>query len=159
MNKKNKIPKKTTKNKPIVVAVSGGFDPIHIGHIRMIQEAKKLGDKLIVIVNGDSWLIRKKGFAFMKELERVEIVKALKDVDEVYIHRNSKDYHVNGALKKIHPHIFANGGDRKNIDDIPEAKVCRELGIEMIFNVGHGGKVQSSSWLTAKIPTKAKKIK
>lgn len=145
------MPKKSKK--PIVVAVSGGFDPLHIGHVRMFEEAKKLGDKLIVIINCDDWLVRKKGFAFMSEKERAEIIKSLKPVDDVYIH-HSKDHHVNGALKKIHPDIFANGGDRKNTEDIPEAKVCEKLGIKMVFNVGKGGKIQSSSWLTAKVPPK-----
>ena len=89
----------------------------------------------------------------MAEKERAEIIKALKPVDDVYIH-HSKDHHVCGALKKIHPDIFANGGDRKNTEDIPEAEICKVLGVEMVFNVGKGGKVQSSSWLTAKIPPK-----
>ena len=154
MNKKNKsTSKKIIKKKSVVVAVSGGFDPIHIGHVRMFEKAKKLGDKLVVIINCDDWLVRKKGFAFMPEKERKEIIMALKPVDDVYIH-HSKDHHVNDAIKKLKPHIFANGGDRKNINDIPEAEVCKNLGIKMVFNIGHGGKVQSSSWLTAKIPIK-----
>ena len=147
--------------KPVVVAVSGGFDPLHIGHVRMMEAAKKLGDKLIVIVNGDSWLIRKKGFAFMPEKERAEIIFSLKAVDDVYIH-HSESYDVSAALKKIHPDIFANGGDRdeKNAKDpksslYKDIEMCKKLGIEMVFNVGHGGKVQSSSWLTAKVPVKA----
>ena len=144
---------KKTKKNPIVVAVSGGFDPIHIGHVRMFEKAKKLGDKLVVIINCDKWLKRKKGFTFMPEQERAEIIQALKAVDDVYIHQ-SKDHHVSAALKKIKPDIFANGGDRKNIADIPEAKICKDLGIKMVFNVGHGGKVQSSSWLIAKVPHK-----
>lgn len=148
------MPKKLSK-KPIVVAVSGGFDPLHIGHVRMFEKAKKLGEKLIVIINCDDWLVRKKGFAFMPEKERSEIIKALGSVDAVYIH-HSKDHHVCDALKKIKPDIFANGGDRKNINDIPEAEICKSLGIKMVFNIGHGGKVQSSSWLTAKVPKNKK---
>ena len=127
------------------VAVSGGFDPIHIGHVRMFEEAKKLGNFLIVIVNSDEWLVRKKGKAFMNEQERAYIIEQLKPVDYVYIH-HSKDNHVSDALKELIPDIFANGGDRKNMNDIPEAKVCEELGIEMVFNVG-GGKIRSSSEL------------
>ncbi len=145
------ISKKKQKN--ITVAVSGGFDPVHIGHVRMFKEAKKLGDKLVVILNCDAWLKQKKGFAFMPEKERAELIKEFNSVDEVYIHK-SKDVHVCGALKKIKPDIFANGGDRKNIQDIPEAKLCESLGIKMIFNIGKGGKVQSSSWLTAKVSKK-----
>ena len=129
-----------------VVAVSGGFDPLHIGHVRMFEQARDLGDELVVILNCDAWLMRKKGFVFMKEKERAEIIKALRCVDRVYIH-HSKTSHVAGALQKIRPDIFANGGDRKNEDDIPEAPVCKKYDIEMIFNVG-GGKIQSSSWLT-----------
>ncbi len=130
--------------KKIVVAVSGGFDPVHMGHIRLFNEAKKLGDKLVVILNGDSWLIRKKGRLFMKAKERAEIIKALKSVDDVYIY-NSKRDDVCGALKKIGPDIFANGGDRKS-DNIPEYDLCGKTGIKMLFNVG-GGKAQSSSKL------------
>lgn len=129
-----------------IVAVSGGFDPVHIGHIRMFQAAKKLGTSLIVILNDDEWLKRKKGKPFMPEKERAEVINALKCVNHVYIY-HSKSNDVSGALRKIHPDIFANGGDRKAEGDIPEAAVCKELGIEMVFNVG-GGKIQSSSWLT-----------
>ena len=134
-----------------VVAVSGGFDPIHIGHVRMFKEAKALGDTLVVILNNDAWLRAKKGFAFMPEAERAEIIREFPYVDAVVITNhaeNDPDRSVNRALRSIRPHIFANGGDRKAKADIPEAAVCDELGIKMVFNVGKGGKVQSSSWLT-----------
>lgn len=137
------------------VAVSGGFDPIHIGHVRMFKEAQALGDRLVVILNNDNWLITKKGFAFMPELERAEIIREFPFVDEVVItgHApNDPDRSVCRELAAIKPAIFANGGDRKEVADIPEAAVCTEHGIEMIFNIGFGGKVQSSSWLTAKLP-------
>jgi len=137
---------KQSHKKPIIVVVSGGFDPVHVGHVRMFEAAKKLGDKLIVVLNGDSWLKRKKGFVFMPAKERAEVIRGLAPVDDVYIH-NSKTSHVSGALEKIRPDIFANGGDRKNEADIPEALVCRKHNIKMIFNVG-GGKEQSSSALT-----------
>ena len=126
-----------------VVAVSGGFDPLHVGHVRMIQAAAKLGTRLVVIVNGDEFLVRKKGYAFMPLAERVEIVRALRDVDEV-VAAVDPDQTVRETLRLVKPHVFANGGDRHNVEDIPETAVCRELGIEMVFNVG-GGKVQSSS--------------
>ncbi len=146
--------KKKTK-KPVVVAVSGGFDPIHIGHVRMIQEARKLGDRLVVIMNNDHWLTAKKGYAFMPEHERKEIIEAITGVDEVIITNHSPadpDRSVCRELRIIRPHIFANGGDRKPDDvPVPEVAVCEELGIEMLYNVGAGGKVQSSSWLTAKL--------
>ena len=130
------------------VAVSGGFDPIHIGHVRLINSAKELGDKLIVIINNDNWLKKKKGYSFMKEEDRVEIIKNLKAVDEVILtshEENTEDMSVCVELKKIKPTIFANGGDRKQ-DNIPEYKLCEEIGITMIFNVG-GEKLRSSSEL------------
>jgi len=128
-----------------VVAVSGGFDPLHIGHVRMIQEAKRLGTRVVVIVNGDEFLVRKKGYAFMPLAERMEIVRALRDVDDV-VAAVDKDQTVCETLRLVKPDVFANGGDRRNAGEIPEAAVCAELGIEMVFNVG-GGKVQSSSEL------------
>lgn len=143
--------------KPVVVAVSGGFDPIHIGHARMFQEAKKLGDKLVVILNNDNWLLTKKGFAFMPEAERKEIIEALKSVDEVVLtnHKpDDPDRSVCEVLRIVKPDIFANGGDRKpDGDPVPEVALCKDLGIEMVYNVGAGGKVQSSSWLTNKVKT------
>lgn len=139
------------KGKEIIVAVSGGFDPLHIGHVRMFDEAKKLGDKLVVILNNDHWLAQKKGYVFMKEQERKEVILALRSVDEVLVTSHAKDtsdMSVCNELRQLKPQIFANGGDRK-LDNIPEAEVVREIGAKMIFNVGVGGKVQSSSWLVA----------
>ncbi|MBL7022339.1 adenylyltransferase/cytidyltransferase family protein [Patescibacteria group bacterium] len=134
------------------VAVSGGFDPLHIGHVRLFEAAKKLGDRLIVIINNDNWIELKKGKAFMPESERKELIEALRVVDEVYLtkhEKGTKDMSVCEALEDIKPDIFANGGDRKE-DNIPEVDMCKEIGCEMIFNVGKGGKVQSSSWLIDK---------
>lgn len=127
-----------------IVTVSGGFDPLHIGHVRMIREASKLG-KLIVILNNDAFLIRKKGRPFMLQDERKEILENIKGVDSVFVSIDEDDS-VCKSLEAIKPDIFANGGDRKDESEIREAEVCRRLGIEMVFNVG-GGKVQSSSWL------------
>ncbi|MES2994965.1 MAG: adenylyltransferase/cytidyltransferase family protein [Patescibacteria group bacterium] len=137
-----------------VVAVSGGFDPIHIGHLRMFQEARALGDRLVVILNNDHWLTKKKGFVFMPQEERAEIIAAFPFVDEVvftFHEEGSEDRSIRKELAFLKPHIFANGGDRRNEDEIPESAVCREHDIEMVFNVGRGGKVQSSSWLTDKL--------
>lgn len=128
-----------------VVAVSGGFDPLHVGHVRMIQAAAALGTRLVVIVNGDDFLMRKKGYAFMPLAERMEIVRALRGVADV-VAAIDPDQTVRETLRLVKPHVFANGGDRRAEADIPEAAVCRELNIEMVFNVG-GGKVQSSSEL------------
>lgn len=138
--------------KDIVVVTSGGFDPLHIGHVRMFQAAKQLGSHHIVILNNDHWLRAKKGFVFMPEKEREEILYALGCIDEVILSshaEDTKDLSVVADLQKIKPHIFANGGDRKN-HNTPEAMLCKELGIQSIYNVGHGGKVQSSSELVKK---------
>jgi D-beta-D-heptose 7-phosphate kinase/D-beta-D-heptose 1-phosphate adenosyltransferase len=135
----------------VVVAVSGGFDPVHIGHIRMFQEAKRLGDELVIILNNDHWLQKKKGFVFMPEKERAEILLATKGVDRVVLtdhFPHDTDRSVVRMLRQIRPNIFANGGDRESAKDIPEQELCADLGIEMVFGVGFGGKVQSSSWLT-----------
>ncbi|MDO8465089.1 MAG: adenylyltransferase/cytidyltransferase family protein [Gallionella sp.] len=149
--------------KPIVVAVSGGFDPIHIGHVRMFQEAKALGDELVVILNNDNWLADKKGEPFMPGVEREEIISAIKGVDRVILtdHAPSDpDRSVCRALRAINPDIFANGGDRHpEGDPVPEVELCKKLGIKMVYNVGQGGKVQSSSWLIAKAAEKPGDIK
>ena len=149
---KNKTSTKVSSRKQVIVAVSGGMDPIHIGHIRLIRDAKKLGDKLVVILNNDNWLKKKKGHIFMHQGERKEIIEAIKGVDEVILtnHKpNPSDMSVSSELMKIKPDIFANGGDR-TATNIPEAPVCKKIGCEMIFSVGQGGKIQSSSWLLAK---------
>ena len=132
------------------------MDPIHIGHIRMMREAAKLGDKLVVILNNDNWLKKKKGFIFMPQKERLEVIKAIKWVDDVFLtghKKNPKDMSVRKELLKLKPHIFANGGDRK-LDNIPEVSVCQSIGCKMVFNVGRGGKIQSSSWLTKNLQKK-----
>ncbi len=134
-----------------IVAVSGGFDPIHVGHIRLLKEAKKLGKKLTVILNNDNWLKKKKRRVFMPQEERKEIIEAMECVDDVILTAhgpNPKDMSVCAELKKIRPDIFANGGDRKE-DNVPEITVCKELKIEMAWNVG-GEKIKSSSELVGK---------
>jgi D-beta-D-heptose 7-phosphate kinase/D-beta-D-heptose 1-phosphate adenosyltransferase len=149
--KKQEKPLKNGKSK-IVVAVSGGFDPIHIGHTRLFKKAKSFGDKLVVILNNDNWLKQKKGFVFVPQNERKEIIESLKWVDEVILtgHRpNLKDMSVCAELKKLKPDIFANGGDRTK-NNIPEAAVCKAINCKMVFNAGEGGKIQSSSWLLEK---------
>ncbi len=135
------------KKKEIVVATSGYFNPLHIGHLRCIQDAKKLGTKLVVIVNSDYQVKVKGSAAFMPEKERMEIVKALKPVDEVVLSVD-KDLTVCKSLELVKPDIFAKGGDR-TLGNIPEVPVCEKLGIKMVFGVG-GGKIQSSSWLIKK---------
>ena len=126
------------------VCISGYFDPLHVGHIEYINKAKKLGDYLVVIVNNNKQCKLKKGKFFMDENDRVEIVKNLKSVDEVFLSIDD-DKTVCKSLKKLKPSIFANGGDRKNYE-IPESKVCDMYGIEIID--GLGDKIRSSSDLT-----------
>ena len=143
----------STKKK--YVAVSGGFDPIHIGHVRMIREAASLGD-VIVIANSDNWLERKKGYVFMPYVERREILFNIKGVVDV-VEALDEDNTVCESLRKIKPDVFANGGDRKS-GNVPEYDVCAKLGIEMRFGVGGNDKPQSSSWLVAKAAEKEKEI-
>jgi len=141
-----------SSEKEVVVAVSGGFDPIHVGHINLFREAKKLGDKLVVIMNNDNWLLEKKGFVFVPQDQRVKILSAVKYVDEVVLteHPKNPDYrHVANELKKVKPDIWANGGD-KGVTNEFEVAACKEIGCKMVSGVG-GGKVQSSSWLTKKL--------
>ena len=126
-----------------VVCVSGGFDPVHIGHLRMIQEATKYGH-VVVIVNSDQWLMRKKGYIFMPFQERCEILEGFTATGgTTYV--NDADNSVCEALRRIKPDYFANGGDRK-LNNTPEMSVCKELDIELLWNIG-GGKIQSSSTL------------
>lgn len=134
-----------------VVAISGGFDPVHIGHIELMERAKALGNKLVVILNNDNWLKQKKGFAFMDEKERKAILEAIRHVDEVIITNhpeNPTDMSVCAELENLKPDIFANGGDRK-ADNVPEYALCDRLGIEMAFNLGD--KIQSSSDLVRRV--------
>lgn len=121
---------------------------MHIGHVRMFEEARKLGDRLVVILNNDNWLMAKKGFVFMPQEERAAIIKAFACVDDVVITKhsvNDSNTTVCDALMTVNPNVFANGGDRKS-DNTPESALCKELNIEMVFNVG-GEKIQSSSEL------------
>lgn len=132
-----------------VVVVSGGFDPIHIGHVRLMNEAKSLGTRLVVILNNDAWLMKKKGYVFMNHHDRKEIIENLKSVDEVILSEhthNNNDMSVCRELQSLKPHVFANGGDRWE-DNIPEVELCKRMHIETVFNIGKGGKVRSSSEL------------
>lgn len=137
-----------------LVIISGGFDPVHIGHIRYIMAARKLGDKLFVIVNSDDFLMRKKGYVFMPASERQEVLRNIKGVDRI-IPCIDRDQTVCETLKNIyrryaatHDIVFAKGGDRTK-DNMPELDTCAELSIKVMFGVG-GGKAQSSSWLVKK---------
>lgn len=137
----------------MIVAVSGGFDPLHAGHVRLINEAKKLGTYLAVILNNDNWLKAKKGYVFMNQKDRKEILLSLESVDEVIMTRHkeaTKDMSVCKELEVLNPDIFANGGDRKK-GNIPEYELCKSKNIKMVFNVGKGGKIRSSSDLVKEL--------
>jgi cytidyltransferase-like protein len=129
-----------------IVACSGYFNPLHKGHVEYLEKAKSLGDKLVVIVNSDYQRALKGSKEFMSQEERMIIIKALRCVDEVVLSVDT-DGTVCESLRLVKPHIFAKGGDRF-ASEIPEAKVCDELGITMVD--GLGNKIQSSSWLLAK---------
>jgi D-beta-D-heptose 7-phosphate kinase/D-beta-D-heptose 1-phosphate adenosyltransferase len=132
------------------IAVSGGFDPIHAGHVRMILDAATYGD-VIVILNTDDWLNRKKGYAFMSWEERAEILRSIRGVVNV-VSADDKDNTVCKTLdhlkEDIDLDIFANGGDRI-LNNTPEMNLCKDIGISLLWNCG-GGKIQSSSQLIEK---------
>ncbi len=136
-----------------VSIVSGGFDPLHVGHIELFERARKLSDELWVILNTDEFLTNKKGKPFMPFDERKKILKSLQVVD-VVIPCIDKDQTVCKTLKKLKKTtaitdtelFFCNGGDRTSGKNTPEHKLCEEIGIETVY--GLGDKIQSSSWLT-----------
>ena len=128
------------KNK-IRVAVSGYFDPIHVGHLEYLKMAKELGDSLVVIVNNNHQCELKKGKPFMDQNDRLEIVKALRFVDEVFLSVD-KDRTVCKSLEAVKPDIFANGGDRAT-SEVPETPICKKYNIKMVD--GLGDKIRSSS--------------
>ena len=131
-----------------ITVVSGGFDPVHSGHIKLIKAAKALGDYLIVGINSDEWLERKKGRAFMPWQERLCILNNLAQVDEVYTF-DDEDGTACHLLQQVQAHypeaeiIFANGGDRTQ-ENIPEMSV---EGVEFAFGIGGEDKANSSSWI------------
>lgn len=129
------------------VVTSGGFDPMHVGHLRCLQESAIIASAhslpLVVIVNGDGFLMRKKGFAFMPHDERMEIIAGVRGVDFV-VGWDDGSQTVTGAVGILHPLIFTKGGDRDSEQNVPEFVLCKEIGCHVYFGVG-GGKIQSSS--------------
>ena len=134
-----------------VIATSGGFDPLHVGHVRCIRASKRIvhgKSILVVIVNGDGFLERKKGYNFMSLQERMEIIDAIKEVDYVTAWDDGSQT-VIGAIKKLKPNYFTKGGDRTSESNVPESDICNKIECKVIFNVG-GEKIQSSSYLVNK---------
>jgi cytidyltransferase-like protein len=131
-----------------IVLATGGFDPVHSGHISYLKAAKELGDHLIVGLNSDEWLERKKGKAFMPWNERLCIVNNLQKVDEVFTFMDDDDTAIN-FIKQVRAHyptdklIFVNGGDR-TADNVPEMVFDD---VEFVFGVGGEDKKNSSSWI------------
>lgn len=127
----------------MIVLCSGGFDPLHIGHLRYLRAAASFG-AVTVALNSDAWLIAKKGYVFIPWRDRQLILEALSCVARVTAVED-EDGTVCEALRRIGPHYFANGGDRKH-PHLAEYMLCQKLGIGELFNVG-GGKIASSSAL------------
>lgn len=132
------------------VIVSGYFNPLHGGHLDMIEAAKALGDFLIVVVNNDEQQVIKKGKVILDEENRARLIRALRDVDEVII-STDKDSTVIETLRSIHEKypedklVFANGGDRDGHRTVPESDICESLDIEMVFGVGSSEVVKRDS--------------
>jgi len=152
---------KEKDNENPTVMVSGGFDPVHAGHIRMIRAAAEYGE-VIVVANSDEWLYRKKGFVFMEFERRVEILNAIKGVILVDSVDDSDDT-VCEAIRRLKPTYFANGGDRRR-SNTPEQSVCEEMGVELLWSIGGDKKLDSSSELVkasraAAVPPKRAKSK
>ncbi len=144
---KNDIKKRNTAKKMKIVAVSGYFNPLHVGHLEMIQMAKKLGDKLVAIVNNDYQVNLKGSVPFMSQADRLKIVAALREVDSVFLSID-KDKSVCKSLARVKPDIFANGGDRHSINDVPEYSICQKLNIKMVDGLGR--KIRASSEMIAR---------
>ncbi len=130
-----------------IVATSGGYDPLHPGHVSCLLESAGHGDTLVVIVNGDGFLRRKKGKSFMDLKARCQVVSCIRAVDYVVPFEIEDDDTVCEALRVIRPHVFTKGGDRTDMSNIPEWRVCTELGIEVIPGVGMDKAWSSSDYL------------
>lgn len=139
---------KKEQHKEIIVAVSGYFDPLHVGHLEYFQLAKKLGDKLYVIVNNDVQAAFKKQKSFMNENDRLEIIKSLSIVDNAILSID-QDKSVSKTLEKIKPDIFGNGGDQIK-GSILEEEICIINNIKIVDQLGE--KIRSSSEITGLNP-------
>jgi cytidyltransferase-like protein len=150
-----KMSKTMTNKEYDIIVLSGGFDPPHVGHVRMFQDAKNKAKRVFIGVNSDEWLMRKKGYVFMPWIERAEVVAGFDGVDEIYRFKDA-DNTANDLLLRIrkeNPYAkiaFGNGGDRTK-QNTPETETCKEIDITMIWEVGGSFKAQSSSTLVEKI--------
>ena len=130
-----------------IVCTSGGFDPIHPGHVSCLRESKKYGDTLVVVVNGDTFLKNKKGRHFMDLETRCHIVSHVIGVDYVIPFEIEGDQTACIAIDRVRPHIFTKGGDRIDAATIPEWSICKEHGVEIITGVGLDKRWSSSDFL------------
>ena len=136
-----------------IVLISGGFDPVHSGHIKLIQDASKFGN-VVILLNSDEWLQQKKGREFLPYNERYIIMNAIKNVTDVMSFNDADTTCIDGIKKAITKYsdqkiIFANGGDR-NSTTTPEKKFCESNHIKIIWGVGGNEKSNSSSWILKK---------
>ena len=139
--------KRLGKRLGTIVCTSGGFDPIHPGHITCINDSRKYGDTVVVIVNGDGFLRRKKGKPFMDLKTRCHIVSYIMGVDYVIPFEIENDQTVSVAIEKLQPHVFTKGGDRIDEKSIPEWNTCERLGTKIISGVGLRKDWSSSDFL------------
>lgn len=130
-----------------IVCTSGGYDPVHPGHLSVISESKKFGDTVVVIVNGDGFLSRKKGKPFQDLETRCRIMSYARGADFVVPFEIENDQTVREALRRLKPHVFTKGGDRCSPETIPEWDVCQELGIAVETGVGEPKNWSSSEFL------------
>tara|TARA_B100000214_G_C23967146_1_gene628311 strand:- start:574 stop:1353 length:780 start_codon:yes stop_codon:yes gene_type:complete len=134
--------------------LSGGFDPVHVGHLAMIKEANEIAEEVVILLNSDKWLKRKKGKPFMVESQRAQILEEFESVSRVIIQTDDDDDSSNNAITsfaKNNPKktiCYCNGGDRSNEKKIREATVCKENNVDLIFGIGGVHKLESSSNLT-----------
>ncbi|MFA5015764.1 MAG: adenylyltransferase/cytidyltransferase family protein [Actinomycetota bacterium] len=133
-----------------IVIVSGYFNPLHGGHLDMIEATRPLGDHLIVVVNNDVQQIQKKGKVILGQDNRMRLMKSLRDVDEVILSIDQDPTQIKtlGMIADKYPNdelVFVNDGDRDSVKEIPEGEVCDARNIKMLFNVSGKGKVDSST--------------